>query len=348
MLFINAYQHGLRAILIPYAGYLHLVPSLIAVCGVCGFDPAWVPAWCNGATFALWLVVAGGIFSARIRLPAKPALALALVMVPTAGHVIVFLYNLNWLLALGLVLVLIADDADTLGRRVVDRLVVLLCGLTGPFAVFLWPLFIIRAAVRRSVESGFIAAEASLVAALQALLMYHDRAEFARSSPPEPGWLVSVLGGRLFGTFFAGYRIPQIQPDAAWIVLALGATALGIFLALKAKSFSAAQRTLAGAWLCLVVPVALKFLREVPPVSMPANGDRYFFLPHVLLAWLLVILAAEGSGWKRWVPSMLLGLALIANRSTFRVAPLRDFGWRWHVQPIREGKAFNIPINPPD
>jgi len=100
------------------------------------------------------------------------------------------------------------------------------------------------------------------------------------------------------------------------------------------------------AWICLTLAIAAKFLREAPVLSGPGNGDRYFFLPHVLLAWLLVLESARQNGWKRLVPAIPLAFALVANLKFYRVAPLKDYAWAEHVQPIREKKAFSIPINP--
>jgi hypothetical protein len=345
MFFADAYARGPMAVVAPYNGYVHLLPRLTAWFAM-GFDPRWMPAVYAGVAFGIWLAVAFALFSPRVILPAKPALALAVALVPHSGEVFICLSNVQWPLALGLVLLLVAEDADTPARRAFDRAAALLCGLTGPFSAFLLPLFVVRAAIRRSRESVWIAGSVALVGGVQAALIYHFRNLFALAAPGNPAWLLSAMGGRLYGTFFAGYRLPQFRPDPTWIAVGIGLTVFGAAAALRPGSWSRAQRMLAGAWVCLALPVAIKFLRASDAISVPANGDRYFFLPHVLLAWLLIILCADFRGLKRILALMPLAGALAANVPCLRAPPMRDFAWAQQVQPIRERKAFSIPINP--
>jgi hypothetical protein len=55
--FERNYTLGLKAIFLPYAGYLHLVPRLIAVFASL-LDPLWIPAAYVGASLLLTLYVA--------------------------------------------------------------------------------------------------------------------------------------------------------------------------------------------------------------------------------------------------------------------------------------------------
>jgi hypothetical protein len=343
--FLGAYFSGLHAVLMPYGGYLHLVPRLVASVAL-GFDPRWAPAIYNVSAFSLQLSVVALLFSQRIRLPAKPALAFAFVLVPHTGEVLINLTSVQWSLALVLVLLLTAEDAITWVQRAFDYLVLVLCGLTGPFLFFLSPLLIIRLFSRRSRESARFVFLAGLIAAVQASYLYQDRALFARPMPPDPILLVSVMSGRLYGTFFGGYGISNFPLSTAWIALGLALSGLLAYLAFRPGPWVYSRRILGAAWLCLTLAVAAKFLREAGVLSAPGNGDRYFFLPHVLLAWLLVMEGARREGWKRLLPAIPLVVALILNLPYYRVAPLKDYAWMQHVQPIREGKAFSIPINP--
>ena len=152
------------------------------------------------------------------------------------------LTNVIWPLALGLVLLLVADDADTTVRRTCDRAAVLFCGLSGPSSIFLCPLFVLRAATRRTRESAWLALLVALVAGIQAVFVFRARAMFARPGPMDPAWMLSVMGGRLFGTFFAGYGLSPIQTGVGWLALALGITALGGFAVFRPSPWSTAQK----------------------------------------------------------------------------------------------------------
>ncbi len=343
--FLGAYIFGLKAVLMPYGGYLHVVPRLVAWMAL-GPDPRWAPAIYNFSAFALQLTVVAMLLSPRLRLPAKPILALAFVLVPHTGEVFVNLANVQWSLALVLILLLIAEDAVTWAQRIFDFFALALCGLTGPFLCFLSPLFILRLLSRRTPESARFVCWASLLAGMQAFYLYRERAIFVRKSLADPVLLASVMSGRLYGTFFGGYGLADFSVSAAWILFGAVLTVLLISLARRPGAWSFPRQVLVGAWLCLVVAVGSKFLREAFALSGPRNGDRYFFLPHVLLAWLLVVEGARQSGWKRLIPSILLAVALAANLKFYRMEPLRDYAWAQRIQPIREGKAFSIPINP--
>jgi len=343
--FVDAYENGPMAILFPHDGYLHLLPRLVAAIAL-EFDPRWSPAFFNYAAYAVWLVLVAALFSSRIDLPLKPLLALALVLVPHSGEVFGFLYNIQWPLALGLVLLLVTSDADTFMRRVFDCAVALFCGLNGPYSVFLLPAFLIRIVIRRSRESIILAVVVAMTAVVQGILVYHSRTMFARSGPIDLQWLLSVLSIRLFGTFMAGYNLGQIPASAAYSAIGLGLMAILGLTAFRSGSWGKAQRMLLGAWFCLIIPVALKFLHEVGAISVPMNGDRYFFLPHVLLAWILIIHSDSFRKWGKPIGIAAIVIILAMNARTFQIEPLHDYAWAQHVQPIREGKAFSIPINP--
>jgi hypothetical protein len=343
--FIGARQLGLEAFLIPYGGYLHLAPRAVAWAAAF-FDPLWTPAIYNWAALCIDVLVIAALFSRRVRLPAKPALALAFALVPHTGEVFLSLTNIQWCLALGLVMLLTADDAATVAQRWSDRAAVLLIGLTGPFLCFLSPLFILRAAARRTRESAVLAVLAILAASVQVKYLYAYRSHFIHPEAAGPHGLSSIMAGRLYGTFWLGYGIPQISSGPLWIAAGVAATGIAGWFSLRRGEWLSARITLALAWLCFVIPVALKFRTDPLVISLPGNGDRYFFLPHVMLAWILVVACVQLRGWFRLIPALLLAAAIAANVPYLRAAPLIDFAWARHVQPVRDGDAFEIPINP--
>ena len=82
-------------------------------------------------------------------------------------------------------------------------------------------------------------------------------------------------------------------------------------------------------------------------MATAVNGDRYFFVPHVLMMWSLVIFVAGLTDWKRFIPAAALVIAVIGNLNDFVSTPMIDFHWANFVQPLRERKEVHIPINPP-
>jgi hypothetical protein len=343
--FIGARQLGLQTVTNPYGGYLHLVPRIVALAANY-LDPASIPAAYNWLALAVDFAVIAMIFSPRVVLPAKPALAIAFALVPHSGEVFLSLTNVQWFLALLLVLLLFSNDAATAPQRWFDRVLVAICGLTGPFICFLLPLYIIRTASRRTRESLTLTVVALLAAVVQASYLYDYRDQLAPAGRADPLGLISSMASRLFGTFWAGYGFDSKVTGTIGIALAGAFAVLAAWLALRGGKWRLPRTMLLLAWLCFVIPVAAKFLREPSAIWGTANGDRYFFLPHVLCAWLLVIALVENKGWIRIIPAALLAASFVFNLPYLRSAPLRDYAWASHVQPIRDGDDFEIPINP--
>jgi hypothetical protein len=76
------------------------------------------------------------------------------------------------------------------------------------------------------------------------------------------------------------------------------------------------------------------------------NGDRYFFVPKVALAWLL---AAQLGGA---LPLRRLSLALLAAMAlntclAFRYERWSDLNWAYWADRIDQGERVVVPINPP-
>jgi len=343
--FIGARQLGLVAFVKSYGGYLHLFPRFVAW-GASYVDPLWVPAIYNFTGLCMNVLVVAVLLSPRVRLPAKPALALAYALVPHTGEVFMSLTNVQWCLALVLVLLLLADDAATTTQRVFDAGIVIICGLTGPFICFLFPVFVVRTALRRSYESRRLSILALVIATVQAIYLYSNRGHFMRSMPADYYELISAMVGRLYGTFCMGYGIPRISKSPIWIAVGAISVVLTAWVSFRPGLWRIQRAMISLAWLGFVLPVSVKFLHEAAVIGDPGNGDRYFFLPHVLLAWLIVIAIVELFRWWRLLPAALLMASLASNLRHLRAAPLHDYAWATHVQAIREGDAFEIPINP--
>jgi hypothetical protein len=343
--FVEARQLGIQAVLIPHGGYLHLVPRLVAQIGKM-FDPLWIPAFYNTVALVLDLTVLAMLFSSRVKLPAKPALALAFALIPHSGEVFLSLTNIQWCLALVLVLILLANDATSVRQICFDLAAIVVCGLTGPFICFLSPLFVLRAALLRSRTGTMLMIVALTMAAIQGCCLYAGRNHFARSTPADPLQLTSAMGTRIFGTFWTGYGTAVALPSPIRMALAITLLAIGGWFAFRRGEWQVPRVYLGLAWLGFVVPVAAKFLHEPGVLGSPTNGDRYFFLPHVLISWLLVIACIQMKGWRSCVPAALLAASLVFNLPYLKSAPLHDYAWATHVQPIRDGDSFEIPINP--
>ncbi|MCX6952049.1 MAG: hypothetical protein NTV51_07765, partial [Verrucomicrobia bacterium] len=117
LFFAEGWTHGARTLLMPYAGYLHTAQRLVTLLALL-FDPRWAPAIFVGGASALTLYVAARTQSSRLPFRPQVAFALAVVLVPDAFEVLLFLVNIQWVLAGGLLLLLVSADASRLRQHV--------------------------------------------------------------------------------------------------------------------------------------------------------------------------------------------------------------------------------------
>lgn len=95
---LNDYeQSGARAFFIPYRGYLHLLPRLIAWLAGQLTDVVNWPAFYNGGALLTTALLLVRMTSRRLDLPGKPWLVLAFVLVAHSGEVFLNITNLHWL-----------------------------------------------------------------------------------------------------------------------------------------------------------------------------------------------------------------------------------------------------------
>lgn len=135
---------GIASLWTPYAGYLHVVLRLLALTIGSITDLLYIPAVYNWT--ALLFTVLTGLFllRSRVDVPYKPAIALALVLVPHPSEVYLTLTNLQWIFATALPFFLLQPPASTRPQRIVETIGVALFGMTGPFLLIFSPLLVYR------------------------------------------------------------------------------------------------------------------------------------------------------------------------------------------------------------
>jgi len=346
LFFIQADSLGIASLLQPYNGYLHTVPRLLAYVGV-HVDPGVLPAtyvWLSGAMI---LLAAVHTLSPRIDLPFKPLLALAIAAVPHTGEVFLNVANTQWLVAIVLLQMAIKADGVTPRQRLADLVILAVAGLTGPFSILFLPFFAWRAWRRRTTASIGVLITVSVCAAIQVMFIAQlpGTAPQTGSGDVEMATLLGVAGRRLVFSVVAGPWKPA--GDSRWLVAAMAAGFLAALFALSLRRHPLRETKLvfwlAGAILMVSAWHRARF--ELWDYNDTLNGDRYFFLPKILLCWLLLI-EARSATWIGWTCRALLVVGFAANLATFRVPPLPDYHWHEHCDAMRRGEKVNIPITP--
>lgn len=341
---LDAENGGWKTLIEPRAGYLHLAPRLIAL-PASFLDPLIQPGIFVGLALIATLWVVKICLSARHSLPLKPLLALSVVLIPHSGEVFLNPTNLQWIMALGLLVTLFKADPVTPGQWVEDVAFMILSGLSGPFSILAAPLFLVRALKVRTRQSIVLFAICGVAAAVQAWFILHSHQEPEFKGPFSLENLVANIGFRLgFGAVF-GPVVPWLSKTSVvvtgWLLI-LFAT----FAAIKGARRNYAMYAVAF-MLLLVAAAAFRVRIDLWYFGSDANGDRYWYGPKLLLVWCLAMGTLNLSArWVRYACFILLACCLCGVVREYVCSPYKKHDWYEKCAQIRQHEAVTVTINP--
>jgi hypothetical protein len=349
--FMGYIEYGFKSIITPYGGYLHLVPRLIA--GVASLVPfSMTPTIYNYSALAVMLLVGGSFFSSRYNLPFNPLLALSMVLVPHYGEVFMTITHIPSYLCFMLLMLFFKEPPIKFIHYILDYSIIILCGLTGPFVFMLLPLFIVKCFIRKSPHNYGMCFAVLLCASIQGWCFFSAFNVFGMGGKEicsNINTWATLLGHKLFSQIFLREDISdKINP----VILAIFAMIMPIVLILFASSKR--QLLLIGAFLFFGIAVALStlymFSTHLEEITYSVvNGDRYFYMPYVMVMWSLIVGLNSLNLIKRVIASILLLLILISSSQHFRSTPYVDYHWKEYCGKIENGIPVPVlvPINPP-
>jgi hypothetical protein len=345
---------GLRAFLEPYMGYLHSLPRLIAGIASRLLDPAWWPAFYNVTSFAIWLAVIARTFSPRLPLPPalRPWLALAFFLGPQSGEVLFSITNLQWVVAFLLIQQAFIAAPTTPAQRLTDLALVALLGLTGPFILALGPLLAWRwwrdrPALRLQLASFNVQqlAIASACAAVQAYFIFRTGPHF--TFPPfDASQFCSVVGQHLLVWPVLGDHLARHLSPVLLTLLGIVPVLALLLWSLRPHPRRLLRTQLVAAFVLMMAAGVYRARPDTWNLDNLVFGDRYFYLPRVLLAWLLILELDAVQRPVRWLARALLLAAALVHLKGYSVPAGPDYRWTEHVDPVRRGVPANLPTLP--
>ena len=178
------YERGfLASLLVPSAGYLHIMPRVIAALA------DWLPYPMHPAAFIAGAAVATGWTAATIAglalpLPLAALLGVAVVLAAPTGETFTNPTNVQWIMAPALPL--IAATAPPAGRlaRANQLAFVALSGLSGPFSILMIPIWLwcVVSGARRDGLALVLTATTVLAGAAQAIVIVGDAGNPGRAT----------------------------------------------------------------------------------------------------------------------------------------------------------------------
>jgi hypothetical protein len=359
--FLENYLYGATAIMLPYAGYLHMVPRLTAAAAAALAPPSAAPLIYNVCALVVTLVVVGSVFSKRLRMDYKPLVALAVVLVPMyQGEVFLTITNAQWILAALLVVVLMKDTPDTTHggagvQTALDVLAIIVCGLTGPFIVFLAPLFAFRWFRDRTWPRTLLTLAVVAVAAIQVMFLLNS-SEAASALPSVAQILdrTGILVYRMSSGLFVGTTMTSIVrrlPPTIRLVPPLAAALLYVAVILALPRLPAPARSsyvnaCLGVHFLMLLSVLYRLKADDEVLGLMYLGQRYFYIPMLMIAWALISLLPCAIRPIGRGAAVLLLLVLFASvTSGFRATPFVDYQWESYSRMIG-AKTVDVPLNP--
>jgi hypothetical protein len=360
--FADAYNLGLWTTLFrAQDGYFQTLPRLAAALALL-VPIALAPLVLNLVAIAIEVIPVSILLSARSSawgsLRYRSAMAAMYLALPNLREIGAIVTSSQWIIALSVFLILVASPPRGIAGRAFDISLLLICGLTGPFCVFLLPISILIAWRGRDLwRWACVGILAALCLVESWGLLVIDRSGRAHAPlGPSLSLFARILGGQVFmGTLLGGNGLASIKGSSIFILL-LGAAIVGITICAICFFRSTLEMKL-----LLLLTIALLAGAFLSPAAYPppgvtrwellagASGIRYWFFPTLSFAWSLLWGVQSENRTLKTTSVVLLCLMCFGVIRDWRIAPMKDMRWaddakRFEAAPA--GTKMVFPENP--
>jgi hypothetical protein len=309
----QAHNNGVAAVLEPYAGYLHLIPRIIAAV-LEPFPVTAAPVLYAVAALLVHVTMLTPALSPRIDwiIPGRllrAVLFALLCLMPPLWEVLGNIANLIFVGGISLLLLMLSDDPRSGVGRLGELGAVVALGLSGPLIVFFVPWFIWRWRRTRSRHSLAVVGVAVVAAMVQGVIfLLSNRKEAGGSLLYLPRVWVERIG--LSWLFGDSQLLGSPWWVASWLaalVWCVGAVVITIVVL---------RRTAVALWLLHFTLLAAPVLTYgyMPP---PFTWQRHFVVPTANVIVLLVAVI----GAHRWAIAAGVWLSVGAGAMVHDFAP---------------------------
>lgn len=341
-IFLNQSQSpGISAIVVPYAGYLHLYPRLIAELSSF-FDLLHRPAVLVLGWLLSYLVLVHALAKSLPqgigRLPALVALTFLVTLQPNHGEVFFNITNSQWLIGAALFLHGLSDSPER-GNYWPRFALFLILSLTGPFCIVLAPLLMLKLAIGN--DSGMEKSKyhAVFLGALIQLgtLLSSDRISTGGINKDPGAWFSAFAS---IVTFGADRPISKVCALSAWLLVAylvISNTRRGG--PLKSQTQTAAA-LLTSAFL-LVLAGLFSHKHEPTAIIALGGGNRYTWVPYTLIMAASILL----SGYRKRILAVFCALFGVIFFINFHRVEPQNLQFESFAK-FSKTQDVSIPINP--
>jgi hypothetical protein len=317
---LQQYERGfLAALLVPSAGYLHVVPRLIAAIA------DWLPYPMHPAAFVTGAAVVTGWTAATIAglalpLPLAASLGVVALLAVPGGETLTNPTNVQWIMAPALPLIAAAVSPAGRFARANQLAFVALSGLSGPFSILMIPIWLWRvwSGARRDRLALALAATTLLAGIAQAIVLVLVGAPEILDGPPD-----------LLRALWMTLRRAVTEPFGANNgIRTFLIASVGLLVAAVRGDYAQHRRVCMAFAGLVLLAVAWKWRPAPGWLGVSGYGDRYFQISAVMIAFCAVTLLFE-KGIARLIG--VVGCLVLAQHAGKRFvrAPIPDFSEQW-------------------
>jgi len=337
--FTEAMKNGAHAFTTPYAGYLHLIPRSVA------FLATFLPIIYSPFIYfyfsnIILLVLAWSYLSLCKQSHSGLFLVFSIVLVPTRGEIFTSLTNLQWVIAPFILIIFYSDTRLSKLSKAFFSLALFFVCLTGPFSIFFFPFVIATFFVQKNSIYRFINLAIYFLGTFTQIICLlgsdrHQKTPLAIKSCLS-FFFVNFLGSTFMGKF--ALKAP-ILGAAIGVTFTFWILSCVYRLAGKDKIMA----------LCLIASsggLLFASFAADEGISMGpfAGGSRYFYIPSLLIIWLIGIFVLKLHE-VRFVNMFFLTLIVFSAIISFRNPPFVDL--QWYKTMKKSDRSETILINPP-
>lgn len=364
--FADAYNMGAASLFHSYQGYLVTLPRLVAIPAV-HLSLQQAALLFNLIGISVQVAPAAFFMSRRFehvapRLWVRALVGIAYLLLPSL-ELNAAITNSLWHLAILAVMVLVARPTGGVVSHVFDACVILLSGLTGPFAALLLPASVARALITRSERRWYLVISGMLSAtlALQGWVVVHSHRAEAASLGAGLKNLVFLISDRIvLPGSFAEEAHTHVYTEGqahgtilAALITVLAAAIIGFVLLRSGWPIRIfVLFCLAVTATSLLFPLASG--GSTNPWTVMAStgvGDRYFFSAEV--AWVvcvICVLSRLRAPGLRWGAALAITAIFASGLADYPQYPLyADFhpaAYDSQLRAAAPGTVVVVPINP--
>jgi hypothetical protein len=360
--YAGAYNLGWRpALLRPWTGYFFTLPRLAA--GLAQFVPLLrAPLLFNVIAIGFQALPVSVLLTARsaawgsIRF--RLLMAALYLALPNSLELSFGVMESQWHLALTAFLLLVASFPRTIAGRILDLALVLLCGLSGPFCLFLFPIAAFTAFRRKDKRRWLPAAVIGLCCVFQSFsLLVLDR----NGRPHHPigatfDLFVRIVGGRVVLSDLLGYTQLPTAPGLGIFLLLMCLTILWIALLTYCLIEANFEMRLFVIFSSLIFAASLVNISTDQPAQIPIwrilvelAAVRYWFYPTLAFAWALAACTQSRLRWLKALSVSLLVFSSFGMLHDWRQPAFNDMHFAEQVERFQKapvGSTVTIPENP--